>query len=870
MAASRCCKCMSSGVCVACSCARQNSHCSNCYPSRIGRCRNLPDISDDSRSSSILDPPLVDPDRHIEPRVVRVPRSQESSFTSTPVIATAPPNQDIVGLPSFRPLSPPNFCWGNLTGEECVELINRCYSIAVHWIPNLFKLPSGKQGKSFIKELTRLFRLYSEESAMECIALKATFLFPLLVLQKPHRRSKNKEHNIALERRLNSWLDGSFVILLNEGKTIQKQFKNARHRTAKKPDFLRQFSNYMFDGKVKAALRILNENGSRVGQPLSLSSPLSASDPSQGIVRDALIKKHPDPGPVSSAHCLLSETPPPDHEPHVVNFGQIDAILIRRTILQMDGAAGPSGMDVSSWKRLCSSFGRESEDLCESIASIARKLCGSYVDPVGVEALMASRLIALSKDPGVRPIGVGEVCRRLIGKVAIAVIRDEVIDIAGCQQLCAGQRSSCEAIVHCVRKLYCSGEAEGILCVDASNAFNALNRGLALRNILHLCPSFGRLLINTYRSHSSLFINGDCILSKEGTTQGDPLAMSMFAVASIPLINELDESSNVKQFWYADDATAVGDLKELKTWWNKIKSLGKPYGYFPNAAKTVLLVSEEKYDRACSYFAGSDVIVRSDGINLLGVPIGSEAFVESQLKKKLESWISDLKLLSTVAASQPQAANAAFVHGVYSRWNYLFRSCPIPDVLLCNLEEKIRFSFIVALTGRSSISDLEREWLALPNRHGGMGLINPIQYSGSQHKASLAITQPLVDCLLNGEKDFSYEAMMKQLEVINECSSKKAKEMKMRADLVRERLDSDRQRLMDVARERGASVWLSALPLKEFGFDLHKGSFRDAICIRYGWQPPQHVCVVRLSMLIMLSHARMVVFPLCDIMNCET
>ena len=42
---------------------------------------------------------------------------------------------------------------------------------------------------------------------------------------------------------------------------------------------------------------------------------------------------------------------------------------------------------------------------------------------------------------------------------------------------------------------------------------------------------------------------------------------------------------------------------------------------------------------------------------------------------------------------------------------------------------------------------------------------------------------------------------------------------------------------MDVASERGASVWLSALPIKEHGFDLHKGSFRDALCIRYGWQP---------------------------------
>ena len=133
-----------------------------------------------------------------------------------------------------------------------------------------------------------------------------------------------------------------------------------------------------------------------------------------------------------------------------------------------------------------------------------------------------------------------------------------------------------------MRELYDSGEMEVILCVDASNAFNALNRGFALRNILHLCPSFGRLLINTYQSHSSLFIDGDCILSKEGTTQGDPLAMSMFAVASIPLIRELDKLTDVIQLWYADDATATGEMSELIKWWDNINTLGKPYGYFPN------------------------------------------------------------------------------------------------------------------------------------------------------------------------------------------------------------------------------------------------------------------------------------------------
>lgn len=151
--------------------------------------------------------------------------------------------------------------------------------------------------------------------------------------------------------------------------------------------------------------------------------------------------------------------------------------------------------------------------------------------------------------------------------------------------------ATCEAIVHCVRGLHGSGEVEGILCADASNAFNALNRGLALRNALHLCPSFGRLLVNNYRSYSSLFIDGDSLFSKEDTTQGDPLAMSMFAIASVPLIEKLRDLAEVRQLWYADDATAVGGLSELRKWWDSLVVCGESYGYFPNASKSVLLDS---------------------------------------------------------------------------------------------------------------------------------------------------------------------------------------------------------------------------------------------------------------------------------------
>ena len=122
----------------------------------------------------------------------------------------------------------------------------------------------------FFKEVNPYFCLYSEDSAMECIALKAAFVFPLFVLQKPHHRSKAKEHATALGCRLKLWQDGLFVDLLNEVNTIQKQFRRG-HCFMKKPDRPSLFSHFMFDGKVKAALRALNGSGSKAGQPLSLS-----------------------------------------------------------------------------------------------------------------------------------------------------------------------------------------------------------------------------------------------------------------------------------------------------------------------------------------------------------------------------------------------------------------------------------------------------------------------------------------------------------------------------------------------------------------------------------------------------------------------
>ena len=77
------------------------------------------------------------------------------------------------------------------------------------------------------------------------------------------------------------------------------------------------------------------------------------------------------------------------------------------------------------------------------------------------------------------------------------------------------------------------------------------------------------ILINTYRDDVNLFIDGEKLLSEEGTTQGDPLAMPMYALALLPLINSLSDDA-IKQIWYADDAASCGQIEHIRSRWDKL------------------------------------------------------------------------------------------------------------------------------------------------------------------------------------------------------------------------------------------------------------------------------------------------------------
>ena len=314
----------------------------------------------------------------------------------------------------------------------------------------------------------------------------------------------------------------------------------------------------MLRGQVRSAVRFVTE---RVTGGGVLVPDLPSNIPGMSVF-DVLAQKHPEPGEVVPSTFMPCDTLPP-----LIDL-DITGGHVERVARQLQGAAGPGGSSALQWRNYLLRFGRHSALLRDSVALLARHLVNSIVEWEKIRALVANRLIALDKCPGVRPIGIGEALQRILGKIVALVTRPDLEEVCGADQLCSGLRSGLEGAIHAVRELFdehCN-LGWGLLLVDATNAFNSVNRVSALWNARVLWSRCSRYLFNTYRGYALLLLQDSdkTLLSKEGVTQGDPLSMMLYAVAVLPLIRSLKAPGKWIQNWYADDSSCVADLPSLR------------------------------------------------------------------------------------------------------------------------------------------------------------------------------------------------------------------------------------------------------------------------------------------------------------------
>ena len=111
------------------------------------------------------------------------------------------------------------------------------------------------------------------------------------------------------------------------------------------------------------------------------------------------------------------------------------------------------------------------------MATLRLALATKTIDPATIEALIACRLIPLNKNPGVRPIGVGEILRRVIGKTIGWILKDDIQQVAGPLQISTGLKGGFEAAIHSMKLIFEDSDTDAVILVDASTLVLRINGG---------------------------------------------------------------------------------------------------------------------------------------------------------------------------------------------------------------------------------------------------------------------------------------------------------------------------------------------------------------------------------------------------------
>ena len=111
---------------------------------------------------------------------------------------------------------------------------------------------------------------------------------------------------------------------------------------------------------------------------------------------------------------------------HPSIFEQINAKTLRKSTLRTHGSHGPSGLDACEWRRIITHFKQTSIELCKTIAKLSYTIATKVLPKENLTACNSCRLIPLDKNPGLRPIGIGEVLRTIIGKTITHCIKSDL------------------------------------------------------------------------------------------------------------------------------------------------------------------------------------------------------------------------------------------------------------------------------------------------------------------------------------------------------------------------------------------------------------------------------------------------------------
>ena len=149
------------------------------------------------------------------------------------------------------------------------------------------------------------------------------------------------------------------------------------------------------------------------------------------------MRVHPVENPTCTAFEVYEEVP----KTVPLKFTEDDVTWVSS---KPSGAAGTLGAEAMEPRNWLPRFGCASEELRVVVASLADWVANSSPPWAAYRALMACRLVALYKRPGVRPVGIGETLRQALAKLVMRAAGEQAKTACGNLQLCAGLEAGIE------------------------------------------------------------------------------------------------------------------------------------------------------------------------------------------------------------------------------------------------------------------------------------------------------------------------------------------------------------------------------------------------------------------------------------------
>jgi len=299
----------------------------------------------------------------------------------------------------------------------------------------------------------------------------------------------------------------------------------------------------------------------------------------------------------------------------------------------------------------------------------------------------------------------------------------------------------------------------GVLAVDFRNGFNECSRNVILSELNQKLPSLCPWFRWTYGQPNQLVLaDGSKIENQTGVCQGDPLSPLYFCLALQPLLLKLrgdDTDARAIIRAYMDDVTICGPVPFLRESLKFLRSeealarglhvrTDKCMLYFPNQG----VVPLTRLTRL--YHLPEELPLSTEGVTILGVPVGSPSFTEAELVKPADSVSAFCERLSILESPQIEHLLLRYCVGASSIM-YILRSLPSGSDCVAALAEKVDISRVQVLSRivgcdfDSSHSTILQ--FTLPLSMGGLGLTSTGLIRHAAFLASLSTVEARPDLL---------------------------------------------------------------------------------------------------------------------------